>query len=87
MHVDAQAELLKLFDDLCQQNKQIIYTTHSPFMLDTDKLWRIRPIEKDETGITQINNKYYAELRGTSKRETLSPLMHALGATRKRKQI
>ena len=81
LHITAQSELLKLFDDLCEKNKQIIYTTHSPFMLDTDKLGRIRPIEKDENGITRINNKHYAELEGLSTIETLSPLIHAMGAT------
>lgn len=54
LHVKAQKKLLELFDHLCQDNNQVIYTTHSPFMIDGNNIFNIRPIEKDENGISHI---------------------------------
>ena len=34
LHVNAQQELIHLFSHLCDNDNQIIYTTHSPYMLD-----------------------------------------------------
>lgn len=79
LHINAQSESLKFFEHLCSQNKQVIFTTHSPFMIDAEKLDRIRPVEKVE-GVTKIHNKHYSELSDATKRETLSPLLKAIGA-------
>lgn len=80
LHVDAQKELLNFFENLIKQNNQIIYTTHSPFMIYQDKLERVKLIYKDDKDNSKISNCYY-NLDGvdTSKMETLSPLMSAIG--------
>jgi energy-coupling factor transporter ATP-binding protein EcfA2 len=54
LYPPAQEELLQLFDELAQQN-QIIYTTHSPFMLDSHRLERIRVVEEMEDGLVKIS--------------------------------
>lgn len=78
LHIDAQKETLKLFESLTNNN-QIIYTTHSPFLIDTDNLGRIRPIE-NKNGITHIHNKpHSADIEEASKKEILSPIIKALG--------
>ncbi len=78
LHIDAQKKLLELFEDLSKKN-QLIYTTHSPFMIDTDELGRIKLVESVD-GYTHILNKCHAsELTETSKMETLSPIIKALG--------
>ena len=80
LHVDAQKELRRLFENLIDDDNQIIYTTHSPFMIYGEKLYRAKLIIKDEYGNTHISNKYYNvnhELK--SKMETISPMLSAIG--------
>lgn len=78
LHIDAQQELLKLLEELANK-MQIIYTTHSPFMINKNHVERLRLLENVE-GITHIYNKLQsANLNETSKMETLSPFIKALG--------
>lgn len=79
LHVEAQKELLELFIDLTKDGNQLIYATHSPYMLDEDNISRVKALQKND-GYTQIfNNIYDARLSSESKLETLSPLLSALG--------
>ena len=81
LHVNAQRELLRLFYELCKNDNQVVYSTHSPYMIDSNNIINIRAIEKDERGNTNIyNTAYDNKLNATSKRETLSPLVQAIGA-------
>lgn len=81
LHVDAQRELLSLFENLSDGNNQVVYTTHSPYMIKGDSLNRIRAIEKDVNGNTSIYRTVTnPELSRSSKMETLSPLIYAMGA-------
>ena len=80
LHMNAQKEILKLFEDFATKNNQIIYTTHSPSMIYSDKLYRTRLIIKDEKGNSNIGNKYYSlPHKMGSKTETLTPLLIAMG--------
>lgn len=81
LHVNAQRELLRLFYDLCKNDNQVVYSTHSPYMIDSNNIINIRAIEKDKKGHTNIyNTAYDNKLNSVSKRETLSPLIQAIGA-------
>ena len=78
VHIDAQKGIRALFDKI-SITSQIIYTTHSPFMIDTEDLSRLVLTEKVD-GFTKIHNKVHsADLEQSSKIETLSPLYQALG--------
>ena len=80
LHINAQKEVLKLFEDFANKNNQIIYTTHSPFMIYEDKLYRARLIIKDDKGNSNIANKYYSlPHKMGSKTETLTPILTAMG--------
>jgi len=81
LHVDAQKEVLKLFDNLEINGKQIIYTTHSPAMLDISHLSRIRTIqkEKENTHIRMVHES----VEGKNNQETLSPIIQAMGCSLK----
>ena len=80
LHINAQKEVLKLFEDFATKNNQIIYTTHSPFMIYEDKLYRARLIIKDDKGNSNIANKYYSlPHKMGSKTETLTPILTAMG--------
>lgn len=45
LHGTAQRELLRFIDERIAKEFQVIYTTHSPFMLDASRLNRARPVE------------------------------------------
>lgn len=81
LHVNAQRELLRLFYELCKNDNQVVYTTHSPYMIDSNNIINIRAVEKDSKGITNIyNTAYDNKLNNISKRETLTPMVKAIGA-------
>ncbi|WP_394152142.1 ATP-dependent endonuclease [Loktanella salsilacus] len=51
LHPLAQRDLSAFFDNLSKTN-QIIFTTHSPFMIDADRLDRVRKVYVDSDGGT-----------------------------------
>lgn len=73
LHALAQADFLRYIDDLSIDH-QVIYTTHSPFMVHSDRLHQIRVVE-DKVGVgTTITEN----LSGSDSR-TIFPLQAALG--------
>jgi len=84
LHVNAQNELKQLLKTLGEKNNQVIFTTHSPFMIDESNINSLRAVEKDKNGVSKIfNNIYDSRLCIESKMETLSPLLNAIGANLK----
>ncbi len=72
LHAKAQENLLKFIEDL-SSNYQIIYTTHSPFMIDSVHLERIRTVVELPTG-SMISDSIQEK-----DQNTLFPLQAALG--------
>lgn len=72
LHASAQADLLRFFHDLSKKY-QIIYTTHSPFMVETEHLDRVRTCFETEEG-TIISDSIQEK-----DPNTLFPLQAALG--------
>lgn len=72
LHAKAQNDLLKFLADL-SNNYQIIYTTHSPFMIETDKLNKVRTVFEKKDG-TLISDSVQEK-----DPNTLFPLQAALG--------
>ena len=72
LHASAQQDLLRFIEDL-SKDYQIIYTTHSQFMIDTEKQHRIRTVAQTKNG-TQILDRLKEK-----DSETLLPLQAALG--------
>lgn len=82
LHVNAQRELIRLFQHLSSKGNQIVYTTHSPYMLDVDYegIHRIRPVVKDNLGYTRIyKTAYDPRIATVAKNDTLAPIISALG--------
>ncbi len=73
LHALAQSDFLAFIENL-SKDKQIIYTTHSPFMVESDRLERVRVVEDRIKEGTKING----DLQGASD-ESLFPLQAALG--------
>lgn len=80
LHPLAQKELASLFNDLSIKGNQIIYTTHSPFMINYNEFHNIRAVEKDDNGFSLIYNKITEFPRKSkNKTETITPLINAIG--------
>lgn len=82
LHVNAQKELLRLFDDLANKGNQVVYTTHLPYMLDTTEngAHRIRAVIKNNEGFSFIyKSAYDARIAPESQQDTLAPIISALG--------
>jgi predicted ATP-dependent endonuclease of OLD family len=72
LHASAQSDLLKFLDDL-SVNYQIIYSTHSPFMISPDKLDRVRTVLETNEGSVISDSIQEKDPN------TLFPLQAALG--------
>lgn len=72
LHASAQSDLLKFFEELSKKY-QIIYTTHSPFMVESEHLQRVRTCFETEAG-TVISDSIQEK-----DPNTLFPLQAALG--------
>lgn len=55
LHPLAQRDLTAFFNNLAQSN-QLIFTTHSPFMIDADRLDRVRKVFVGEDGSTEASS-------------------------------
>lgn len=75
LHALAQADFLRYIDSLSKQH-QVLYTTHSPFMVHSDRLQQVRVVEDKEKIGTIISDN----LAGSDHR-TIFPLQAALGWT------
>jgi AAA15 family ATPase/GTPase len=75
LHALAQADLLRYIDSLAGKH-QILYTTHSPFMVHGDRLHQVRTVEDRLSVGTVISDN----LSGSDPK-TIFPLQAALGYT------
>ncbi|WP_137959698.1 AAA family ATPase [Burkholderia sp. 4M9327F10] len=83
LHGRAQADLLRYIEERLLPNHQVIFTTHSPFMVPSDRLSDVLIVED----VVKYDNRRRAIVEGTKVRddvlmvskETLFPLQGALG--------
>jgi hypothetical protein len=54
LHPTAQQELISFFDELAKGN-MLIYTTHSPFLIDGRHIERVRPVTEEGSGHSKIS--------------------------------
>lgn len=87
LHASAQADLLRYIEERLAPNYQVVYTTHSPFMLDPSNLLRARTVEDVYREVGQDEHADTDPHRGTkvsdqvlrAERATLFPLRACLG--------
>jgi len=75
LHAKAQEDILKKLEDSAN-DAPIVFSTHSPYLIKTDRLNRIRLISRtsEETG-TVISNKIHKD----ADKETITPIITAIG--------
>lgn len=82
LHVNAQRELIQLFKHLSGKGNQVVYATHSPYMLDLEEegIHRIRAVVKNPEGFTKIyKTAYDVRISPDSQQDTLAPIISAIG--------
>lgn len=76
LHAEAQEDLLRYIDKELLPRYQVIYTTHSPFMIDSDKLNEVRTVyDSNDSKVGSIISEAIEEKDSS----TLFPLQAALG--------
>ena len=73
LHGTAQQKILKFFEKLSQGN-QLLYSTHSPFMVDPDHLERVRVVYNDKNGYAEVSEDVWPK-----DKDALFPLQAGLG--------
>ena len=84
LHGRAQGDLLRYIEEELAEDHQVIYTTHSPFMVDSQKFSRVRivqdlsidatePLQSEKEGTRVVTNIFEAT------EDSLFPLQGALG--------
>ena len=80
LHARAQEDVLKVFEDI-KDKIQIIYTTHSPHLVEINKLHRVLAVQRDDLDSLK---KHYTDTGSscrltTATPDTLTPLQSILG--------
>ena len=85
LHAKAQADLLRYFEEELKPHHQLIYTTHSPFMVDPGHFDRVRIVqdlsieaESDDLPEDQQGTKVLTDVLDATQ-DSLFPLQGALG--------
>lgn len=83
LHGKAQQDLLRYINDELRPHHQVMYTAHSPFMIDTENIFSLRTVED----VTEENQAGEDKIKGTKvgddifgrEEDTLFPLQGIVG--------
>jgi len=85
VHAKAQEDILDVLKDRSKKN-QIVFTTHSPYLIDPNRLDRVRLVVKDlkiqkrKRQYTQKGTKIYSLTKEVNiDKDTLTPIITAIG--------
>lgn len=69
LHAKAQEDFLRFIDERLADDYQVLYTTHSPFMVEPTKLNRVRTVEDRDDEGTKVSDQVFR-----SSSDTVFPL-------------
>lgn len=79
LHAKAQKDILSVFEKQ-KDNLQIIFTTHSPYLLDVDKVYRVHAVERTDTEDDKSETRVISfQNLGSASVDTLLPLYTNMG--------
>jgi len=79
LHARAQEDVLKVFEDI-KDRIQIIYTTHSPHLVDVNKMHRILAVQRDDLDNLKSTTRVLDPLKlASASPDTLTPLQNIMG--------
>jgi energy-coupling factor transporter ATP-binding protein EcfA2 len=79
LHAKAQADLLRYINEKLRPRHQVLYTTHSPFMVDTDNFLGVRTVEDVETKAGEVFGTKVGDKSLSADPDTVFPLYAAMG--------
>jgi hypothetical protein len=80
LHARAQKDVLHLFEDRIAPSDEVIYSTHSPYLIPPDRLHRLRIVLKTTASGTKVLDRLtHPDLRGGDFADSLSPVIAAIG--------
>ncbi|MGH3520952.1 MAG: ATP-dependent nuclease [Haloechinothrix sp.] len=74
LHARAQEDLLRLIDERLAPKHQVLYTTHSPFMVSADHFKRVRTVIDQDGSGTEVSAEIFK-----ADEDTAFPLYAAMG--------
>lgn len=83
LHPLAQEDLSRFFEGLSSSN-QLLYTTHSPFLVDADHLERIKAVYVADDGATMVSADLRAADSKSSESKSIYPVYATLGLSASR---
>ncbi|MFV8578029.1 ATP-dependent nuclease, partial [Ralstonia pseudosolanacearum] len=78
LHPKAQRDVLRLINSL-KDEVPVIYSTHSPHLIEYDKLYRIHAVQRDGASQDSPTTLIDAHRLGSASTDTLSPVLTAMG--------
>jgi energy-coupling factor transporter ATP-binding protein EcfA2 len=79
LHARAQEDVLKVFE-VIKDKIQVIYTTHSPHLVEINKLHRVLAVQRDELDSMRSTSRILDPLQlASASPDTLTPLLSILG--------
>lgn len=79
LHARAQEDVLRVFEDISHRI-QVIYTTHSPHLVDVGKLHRVLAIQRDDFDNYRSGTRVLDSVKlASATPDTLSPLYSIMG--------
>lgn len=79
LHVKANNDMLKVFRNLVEKGHQIIYATHTPSLIEIDKLHNIGLVVNTEDNGTVVESLTSSNIDSQHKRDALQPISEAMG--------
>lgn len=87
LHSKAQGDVLKVINKLGKETSTVIYSTHSPQMLEYPKLFRVHAVQRDGEQDDSPSIVIDAHRLGTASTDTLSPVLSAMGVDLSNHQV
>jgi hypothetical protein len=78
LHPLAQKDLIAFFHGLSEEG-QILYTTHSPFLVDSNRLDDVLAVYVDSAGLTQASSDLRVSEMGSDRDRSIYPVHAAVG--------
>ena len=79
LHIKAHKDILGVFEELIKKKHQVIYSTHSPSLINTDLLHNIGLVINEEKEGTIVEGLTTSKLNTTYKQDALQPIAEAMG--------
>lgn len=79
LHIKANKDMLKVFHKLNIKGHQIIYSTHSPALIDVDRLQNIGLVVNNKENGTSVEGLTSSNFNSSNKKDALQPISEAMG--------